>query len=41
MPGRGAGIIVASSLSSSKLSCGTVAIAATLAVGLDVLTLTV
>lgn len=40
MPGRGAGIIVASSFSSSRLSCGTVAIAATLAVGLDVLIFT-
>lgn len=40
MPGRGAGIIVASSFSSSRLSVGTAAIAATLAVGLDVLTLT-
>lgn len=40
MPGRGAGIIVASSFSSSCVSCEAVAIAATLAVGLDVLTLT-
>ncbi|KAL0130199.1 hypothetical protein PUN28_002052 [Cardiocondyla obscurior] len=39
MPGRGAGIIVASSFSSSRLSVGAVAIAATLAVGLDVLIL--
>lgn len=39
MPGRGAGIIVASSFSSSKLSVGA-AIAATLAVGLDVFTFT-
>lgn len=39
MPGKGAGIIAASSFSSSRLSVETVAIAATLAVGLDVLTL--
>lgn len=43
MPGKGAGIIVASSFSpsSSCVSCDAVAIAATLAVGLDVFTLTV
>lgn len=40
MPGKGAGIIVASSFSSSScVSCDPVAIAATLAVGLDVFTL--
>lgn len=42
MPGKGAGIIVASSFSSSSCaSCDALAIAATLAVGLDVFTLTV